>query len=173
MRFVRNLLARLAAWLFVARAWLLGRGPLADATDDEVIASILACPPHYYTPIGGNAGGILVNGVAVAGVMQWSAQPKPRNADITSSSTNGYQDSQTVVKGWAGTVKIIMDADLAPAAAGITQGASVTLLLVIGASGRQWGGLARLDGPSPSVDNQNGVVTYDLAWESKGVWPSL
>jgi hypothetical protein len=126
------------------------------------------------TPISGNGGGILVNGVAVAMVLQWSAQPKPRNADVTSSSSGGTQDSKTVITGWAGTVKLIMDSDLTPAAAGVKQGATVTLALVIGASGRQWGGTARLDGPAPSVDNQNGVVTYDCAFESKPPsWPDL
>lgn len=174
MRHLRTFLALLASWLFSLRVWLLGREPdflLPD--DDEVAGLILAIPAHFYTPIAGNGGGILVNGVTVAGVLQWTAQPAPRNADITSSSTNGWQDSQTVVKGWKGTVKIIMDSDLTPAAAGIKQGAVVTLALQIGNSGRTVSGSARLDGPATSVDDQNGVVTYDVAWESKLTWPDF
>ncbi len=124
------------------------------------------------TPVAGNGGGVVVGGVVVAMVTKWSATPKPRNADTTSSSSAGSQDSVTVVKGWEGTIEVIYDNDASPAAEGITQGATVVLVLQIGNSGKTWGGNARLDGPALAVDNQNGAVTYTCAFSSKPpLWP--
>jgi hypothetical protein len=75
-----------------------------------------------------------------------------------------------VLKGWTGTMTVIWDSTSLPYDAGIIMNAVVALQLYLGSSGIGPSGNALLDGPGEEVDNQNGVVTYELPWTSTGVW---
>ncbi len=117
----------------------------------------------------GSGGSMTVNGTALP-VISWTRTPKNRKADASNSSVPGWQRPKGTLKGWSGTAKVVFDSDNSPEALGITQNAEVDLVLERGLSGSNPSGKALLDGPADSVDNQNGIVTYDVAWESIGVW---
>ena len=117
----------------------------------------------------GNGGKVNVGGVDLR-VIKWSRRPANRKADTTASDTAGWQRKQGTLLGWQGTVTVLWDSDALPSATGVVQNAIATITLYLGNSGHTASGLALLDGPGEEVDNQNGVVTYELAWESAGVW---
>ncbi len=103
-------------------------------------------------------------------VTKWSRRPANRKADTTASDTAGWQRKQGTLYGWSGTVSVLWDSDALPAGTGILMNAIGTMILKFGASAGLAAGLALIDGPGEEVDNQNGVVTYELAWESVGPW---
>ncbi len=117
----------------------------------------------------GNGGFATFGGVTLI-VTKWSRRPANRKADTTASDTAGWQRKQGVIKGWQGTINVLWDSDALPFNAGILQNAIGTLILAYGDSGKTATGPCLIDGPGEEVDNQNGVVTYELAWESTGPW---
>lgn len=103
-------------------------------------------------------------------VIKWTRRPANRKADTTASDLVGWQRKQGTLQGWQGTITVLFDSDALPSATGITQNATGTLQLYLGNSGHFDTGPVIIDGPGEEVDNQNGVITYELAWESIGAW---
>ncbi len=117
----------------------------------------------------GNGGSVAFAGTTLI-VTKWSRRPANRKADTTASDTAGWQRKQGTLYGWSGTVSVLWDSDALPAGTGILMNAIGQMILKFGASAGLAAGPALIDGPGEEVDNQNGVVTYELAWESVGPW---
>jgi hypothetical protein len=117
----------------------------------------------------GNGGSVSFGGVTLI-VQKWSRKAAPRQTDITSSATAGWQNYQGTLKGWEGTVTVFWDSDNLPEANGIVQNTVATMVLNKGPSGHFASGLALIDGPGEEVDNQQGVIMYTLNWKSCGAW---
>lgn len=138
-------------------------------TDNEVADLISILPPHFTTFWSGNGGYATFGGVNLK-VIKWTRRPANRKADTTASDTAGWQRKQNTLYGYQGTITVLWDSDALPFSTGIIQGATGTLVLALGNSGQTTSGPVVIDGPGEECDNQNGVVTYELAWESIGAW---
>ena len=102
-------------------------------------------------------------------VITWTLSLRNRLAEITSSATAGLAQWQSTVSEADGTCEVLWDSTAIPDTDnGLTRGASVTVRLDIGDSGKFYTGTALIENLSLKVNNLSDVVKADITFRYSG-----
>ena len=124
------------------------------------------------TPVSGHGGAIIVDpsgGATQFENTDWTLNKTAVLADITDSSTSGYQKKKSIVKGGTFTINGVWDDTTIPDTdVTLDQGDEVTLKLEVGAGSKFYQFAAIIETLTVTDDNRADVIRYAVTGHVNG-----